>query len=71
MSDKQRLSPHLDDIRRRLADPSTRLAAAVEIGDWARDICLIFGSQLDTAYFVGGTFARGLEREWSKSDAHS
>ena len=54
-----------DDIRRRLADPATRTRAAVEAGDWARDLCLMFGASIDTAFAVGGALARGLEKSWN------
>lgn len=54
------------EIRQRLADPHRRRAAALEIGNWTRDLCLLFGTSLDTAYAVGGLMAHGLEQNWSE-----
>jgi len=57
------------EIRLRLANPATRTCAAVEAGDWARNLCLMFGASMDTAFFVGGAMARGLERSWSEKES--
>lgn len=57
------------ELRRRLADPATRTLAAVEAGDWARNLCLLFGASLDTAFFVGGAMARGLEKSWTEKES--
>jgi len=51
-------------MRAALENPSTREGAAVEIGDWARDLCLTMGSSLDTAYAVGGFLASGVAKTW-------
>lgn len=52
-------------LRERLADPTTRIAAAIEIGDWARNLCLLMGTEFSTACKVGAVFAMGIERSWS------
>lgn len=57
--------------RARLADPATREAEAVRIGDWAKEMCLLFGSSLDTAFVVGGTLAQGLLESWEEKDVEA
>lgn len=39
------------------------------IAKWIRDLCLMFGSSLGTAYIVAGHFVEGLQREHAKKDA--
>lgn len=56
------------DLRKRLADPATRNLAAIEVGDYFRDLCLIMGTELKTASKVGAVVAIGLDKEWSKDD---
>lgn len=56
-------------LRQELAEPTTRVAAAVEIGDWARNLCLALGSGIDTAYAVGGILASGVAASWRGNDA--
>lgn len=58
--------PYIETIRRQLADPNERLGAALEMGEWARDLCIVMGVSLDTAFYVGGEFASGLLKEWSE-----
>lgn len=53
------------EVRRRLADPDTRVGAAVELGDWARDLCLLMGAELQTALNVGAALTLGLDVEWA------
>lgn len=48
-------------LRERLADPTTRTAAAVEFGDWARNLCIFMGAELQTALNVGAAATMGLE----------
>lgn len=55
-------------LRQELADPATRMSASVEVGDWARDLCLMMGSEIRTAYFVGGQLAHGLTESWREDE---
>lgn len=50
-------------LRQRLADPKTRKDAAIEFGDWARDLCLFMGSEFRIACYVGAVIAIGIEKE--------
>lgn len=53
-------------MRAALTNPATRETASVEIGDWARDLCLIVGSEISTAYAVGGALAQGISDSWEE-----
>lgn len=53
----------IDDAVRRYNNPLTRRAAIIEFADWYRDLCLSFGSELDTAYAIAHEIARHLEKE--------
>lgn len=53
-------------LRDQLADAKTRNAAALEIGDWMRALCLLMGTEFRTACIAGVLFATGIERDWSK-----
>lgn len=55
---------NLETMRARLADPSTRQGACIELGDWMRDFCLLMGTEFETALLVGQAMTTGLYREW-------
>lgn len=57
-----------NDIRRRLRNPDTRVAAAIEFGDWFRDFCLMFDCEVETAVEVGAIIAKGLNKEFEKRE---
>lgn len=64
----QRTAPNESDLRRRLADPEKRTEAAIEVGDWVRHLCLLFGASFDTSMTVGALFSIGVERSWSEEE---
>lgn len=51
---------------RLLDDTGTRTEACLEFGDWARDLCLFMGTELETACNVGTTVSVGLEKSWTQ-----
>jgi hypothetical protein len=59
---------NMQDIRKRLRDPETRAHAAIEFGDYFRDLCLMFDCEVDTAVNIGATIAKGLNREFEKRE---
>lgn len=61
--------PDITELRRRLATPDTRRSAAIDIGDWTRDLCLMFGTPIDLAFTVGGLMAEGVRRTWEEKEA--
>lgn len=68
---KRRVNLDQHDLRRRLANPETRQSAAIEAGNWVKDLCLLLGASLDTSFCVGGVFAQGLNQEWSNHNSQS
>lgn len=55
---------NMPDIRKRLRDPETRAHAAIEFGDYFRDLCLMFDCEVETAVTVGAEIAKGLNQEF-------
>lgn len=64
------IKPNESDLRRRLAEPKERAEAAIEVGDWVRDLCLLFGASFDTSVTCGALFSIGVERSWSEGDGN-
>lgn len=55
-------------LRQRLRDPDTRAHAAIEFGDYFRDLCLMFDCEVETAAKVGAVIAMGLNAEFEKRE---
>lgn len=55
-------------LRQRLRDPGTRAHAAIEFGDYFRDLCLMFDCEVETAVKVGAVIAIGLNAEFEKRE---
>jgi hypothetical protein len=51
-------------LKAELADPGTRQQALNELGQWAKDTCLLFGSEASTAYNVAATLVQGIQDSW-------
>lgn len=58
----------IPDLRRRMCNPETRQRACIEVGDWFRDLCLLFGVEFDTAVQVGAIATYGLYRDLAKQE---
>ena len=43
-------------------DPATRRGAMIDIAEWVKESCLMFGATPSTAYEVAAIFLRGLEK---------
>lgn len=39
----------------------------IQLAEYVKDTCLLFGASPYTTYTVAGLFVQGLEREWTKS----
>jgi len=50
----------MTQIKAMLADESTRAQALDRLGEWAKDTCLMAGSEATTAYKVASTFVSGI-----------
>lgn len=59
---------NLPEIRQRLRAPDTRAHAAIEFGDYFRDLCLMFDCEVETAVKVGAVIAMGLNAEFEKRE---
>ena len=59
---------NMSDIRKRLRDPEARAAAAIEFGDYFRDLCLMFDCEVDTAVNIGAAIAKGLNKEFEQRE---
>lgn len=59
---------NIPEMRKRLRDPDTRAHAAIEFGDYFRDLCLMFDCEVETAINVGAVIATGLNAEFEKRD---
>ncbi len=47
---------------------ASRTAALHQIGEWVISTCLLFGTDLSTAYKVAAAFVEGLENSYRKTD---
>lgn len=52
-----------DDIKTRLANPTTRKQALDDLAIWVKDTALFFGCSTATAYKVAGVFVEGIEKD--------
>jgi hypothetical protein len=59
---------NMPEMHRRLRDPSERVHAAIEFGDYFRDLCLMFDCEMETACDIGAVIAKGLVREFEQRD---
>ncbi len=51
-------------ILAQLKDEETRVQAIDEIGEWAKNTCLLFGSNPTTAYQVALILVEGISASW-------
>lgn len=51
-------------IKTMLADPSTRSQALDNIGEWAKNNCLMQGASPSTAYVVAWLLVEGISATW-------
>jgi hypothetical protein len=61
---------NMNEIRQRLREPNTRAQAAIEFGDWFRDLCLMFDCEVETACNVGAAIAMGLDKEFAERESN-
>lgn len=57
---------NMPELRKRLRHPDTRVSAAIEFGDYFRDLCLMFDCEVEAAIKVGAVIATGLNAEFEK-----
>jgi hypothetical protein len=50
-------------INARLRNLATRNDALLEIGEWAKNTCVLFGTSPQTAYRIAAYFVEGIARE--------
>ena len=55
-------------IKAALADASTRHQALDELGQWAKDTCLLCGSEASTAYIVAALLVEGIQDSWEPKE---
>ncbi len=54
-------NPHA--INARLKNPLTREETLLELAEWVKDTCLLFGTPASLAYRIASMFIGGLENE--------
>lgn len=55
-------------IKAALADASKRHQALDELGQWAKDTCLLCGSEAATAYIVAALLVEGIQDSWEPKE---
>jgi hypothetical protein len=56
-------------IKAMLADEGTRAQALDRMGEWAKDTCLMAGSEATTAYKVASTLVSGISEVYEGAPA--
>lgn len=58
----------MTQIKTMLADESTRTQALDRLGEWAKDTCLMAGSEATTAYKVASTLVIGISETYEDGE---
>ena len=65
LEDGKKTMKNLHNINGNLRNPLTREETLLEVAEWVKDTCLIFGTSISMAYKVASMFVRGLASEVS------
>ena len=58
----------ITQIKAMLANESTRAQALDRLGEWAKDTCLMAGSEATTAYKVASTLVSGISETYEDGE---
>ena len=51
------------ELNKKLVNPKTRNEALIEIGEWVKNTCLMFGVSPNISFKVSGIFVEGIAQE--------
>lgn len=57
------LKKERSSLNAKLTNPLTRQATLLELAEWVKDTCLLFGTSAYMAFKIADMFTYGIERE--------